>query len=224
MLDRYIAFVVRDGMAIKVRKPKGSMLIEMPVVTDLFAVSFKDHDLYGCTHCGFQSGTQTRSAQGTTIWNCGDCNALNIILFHGLTVSSYGFGLRSQTPLFPVRREHPRKGTPKRGRVDSMPEGGWEWFRPTGVGFSMTPGCFVCGGRLSLHFAINALVSCEEAGKRVTALFHTGAVLDYRPSDPDNVKVMVGACKTHRPNLEALRLSVRGNGIISPQKIEDSRA
>jgi hypothetical protein len=47
-------------------------------------------------------------------------------------------------------------------------------------------------------------VTSKEDGEAVTALFKTGARLDYRDYEPNWIQVKVGSCKEHYPNLERL--------------------
>jgi hypothetical protein len=73
-----------------------------------------------------------------------------------------------------------------------------------GMGKDCTPGCFVCGGQQGLHNNISMFVRSREDGEAVTALFKTGARLDFRDYEPDWIQVKVGACDSHVENLKLL--------------------
>jgi hypothetical protein len=96
------------------------------------------------------------------------------------------------------RKEKEDRGElPKSYRVSARP-----------LGADNTPGCFVCGGENGLHSNISMFVVTKEDGEAVTALFKTGARLDYRDYEPNWIQVKVGSCKEHYPNLELLHSKV----------------
>ncbi len=74
-----------------------------------------------------------------------------------------------------------------------------------------------------MRSSLNVLVQCKAAGDRVVSLFHQGACLDYKPTSPDDVKIHVGACKHHTPNLHALYTLLRVDGIITSEKIRQAK-
>lgn len=77
-----------------------------------------------------------------------------------------------------------------------------------GIGKDYTPGCFVCGGTHQLYHNISMFVRSKEDGEAATALFETGAWLDYRDFEPSWIQVKVGACDAHLANLRQLNADV----------------
>jgi len=194
------------------------------------AVSADELSRWGCPNCGgYRSGSVPIQQGGTALWRCGDCGASCYVLADGVTESSFGGSLDgSYTLVLPLKdggepsrdikgggelfkdvkraklQPHPRRGTSAHGQPDTRPEGDGEFFHSRGLGTDMTPGCFVCGGERSYYSNIAAFVQCKEAGERVVSMFKSGARLDYRDFEPDRVQVKIGACSSHRANLEAL--------------------
>jgi hypothetical protein len=173
---------------------------------------------FGCPYCGYQSGTMPIQSAGWGAWSCGDCDRGCDVYAAGVDLHwiSQGFN-----PVPKLPRRHPRHGTPSHGRADTRPGEG-EYFRPRGIGFDVTPGCFVCGKNRPegyYNHNIAAFVQCKAAGERVVAMFKHGARLDYRENYPDRVQVKVGSCDEHLPNLEML-LKKTQKGSLIPGDLE----
>ncbi|MEX2209807.1 MAG: hypothetical protein WD603_00175 [Patescibacteria group bacterium] len=195
---------------------------------DVIVVSAQELEKWGCPHCGFQSGQSLASTGGGTCWICGECGRFSIVLAEGLTESPIeideGIIKVGGNAHGPTLQEHPRKGIPKHGTPDERPDqDGGEHFRVRGIGRDRTPGCFVCGGEEELYHNIAAFVQCKASGERVVAMFETGVRLDYRDFEPNRVQVKVGACDTHRPNLDRL-YELTGDGVINAERIETARS
>lgn len=182
------------------------------------AVSIDDLQTFGCPYCGYRSGYTPISGYGTAVWVCGECGKTSCVLAKGLEVSRISFG---SPPVYPKLVEHPRKGIPAHGALDTRPEHG-EFFRPREIGSGVTPGCFVCGGPERLYTDMAGFVQCKDAGERVVKLFEHGAWLDYREYEPDRVQVKIGACDTHVPNLKRLYELVR-DAVITPELIKEAQ-
>lgn len=101
---------------------------------------------------------------------------------------------------------------------------GGELFNSRGIGLERTPGCFICGGDTRLYNNIAAFVESKASGKRVVAMFETGAFLDYREHSPNWVQVKIGACKAHVANLERLSdLTRQAHDVITPEMIAEAK-
>ena len=192
---------------------------------ETIAVSVAEHIKFGCPHCGFRSGSSPISGNGTTIWQCGECNHTSCVLADGLETATIGIGSRGKATHYPKVQAHPRRGTPSHGCPDKQPEGGGEFFRSRGIGLDWCS-CFVCGANCDQSRAvpnIAAFVECKEAGERVVAMFARGAHLGYREREPDRVQVKIGACEGHGSNLEKLHeLTKAAGGIITAAHIEEA--
>ncbi|MBI5045126.1 MAG: hypothetical protein HZC02_04315 [Candidatus Levybacteria bacterium] len=194
------------------------MELDVEIVTSErpIAVAAEEAAKFGCPYCGYRSGSSFISGGGTTAWRCGDqnCGRVSALLADGVTVSAIGFG-----DYYPTLVAHPRLGTPSHGSPDERPENGGEFFSSRGIGLDGVP-CFICATIFRdeemhryLH-NIAAFVRTKAAGDRVVAMFKQGAVVDYREYEPDRVQVKIGACDTHKPNLELLDQLVRKNGHV----------
>lgn len=103
-------------------------------------------------------------------------------------------------------------------------------FRPRGMGNNWLD-CFICGhkalydglGEGSCNYDMASFVSSKEDGESIVRLFEaagcTGAMLDYRPSEPTWIQVKVGACFLHWPSLALLGEWCR-DGKIDQGRIE----
>ena len=93
-----------------------------------------------------------------------------------------------------------------------------EWqvgVRP--VGSDQIHRCFVCGGQnegTSQFMSNICLISTPEEAEHVQALL-PGSRIAFYHGDPKVPQVKVGACKKHRPNLDALYLGAHGAGHVS---------
>lgn len=94
--------------------------------------------------------------------------------------------------------------------------GEWEvGVRP--VGTDQIHGCFVCGSQDAgtAPFMSNiCLISTPEEAEHVQALL-PGSRIAFYHGDPKVPQVKVGACKRHRPNLNALYLGAHGAGHVN---------
>jgi hypothetical protein len=179
---------------------------------EIIAVSFYSLNEWGCPYCGFRSCTSSVSYAGSSFLRCGECGKNFVGLADGvIEAKCVGSG--------PKLQPHPRKGIPKHGNQDKRPEGGGEHFFVRGIGSDITPGCFRCGGLNGMYSNIAAFVQCKEAGERVVEMFKTGARLDYRESEPDRVQVKIGACESHKNNLEILSKRCQVDSVIKQEFI-----
>ncbi len=95
-------------------------------------------------------------------------------------------------------------------------------FRSRGIGSDQCPGCFVCGGETGLMDNISAFVASKEEGEQIVAWFGGRARLDFRDYEPNWIQVKVGACATHRGNLEHLQRLVSVHGRIRQRDIQEA--
>ncbi len=181
-------------------------------------VALEELEAFGCSSCGYRSGTMPISCAGAAVWTCGDCGASCLVLAEGLTAVPDAWVNECGLPVQP----HPRRGIPAHGRPDRQPEGGGEFFHPRGLGKDWTPGCFVCGGPRDLYDNVAAFVQCREAGDRVVAMFERGARLDYREHEPDRVQVKVGACAAHAGSLRALMRATAAEQRVTAAMVRDA--
>ena len=80
-------------------------------------------------------------------------------------------------------------------------------WRSRGIGFDVTPGCFVCGATKrnaeANHYLHNiAAILAKSDEKKALACFPQGARMGYYHGDENVPQIKVGACDEH---LDALR-------------------
>lgn len=184
----------------------------------IIAVTDTERNKWGCPYCGYRSGNMSISGNGCGYWRCGECGKSCCLLAEGVTRATI-----STAGVYPELQEHPRKGTPARGRPDTRPEGGGEFFGSRGIGLDVINKCFVCGTGLKDLYSPNiaAFVQHKDAGDRIVAMFGGRARLDYRENYPDRIQLKVGTCKLHKPHLEALDNLV-ADGVLTADKIKEA--
>lgn len=188
------------------------------------AISSNDARDWGCPHCGFDACPTGIAANNQMITACPECHADFMVMGSGETVSRFQVGdgaSRYRPQLVP----HPRAGTAKHGLRDTSPPDGSEFFRSRGIGLEGRLVCFVCGSQHDGYLNnISGFVTSKPGGERVVKLFsaHPGSArLDYRHFEPHYIQVKIGACDTHRSNLEKLH-ELCADGTINQTRIQEA--
>jgi|GEM_PF-5599261 len=190
------------------------MVTEMNII----GIHILDFQKYGCPHCGYRSGSFMVGMDGSTTFECCECEKTSVLLGEGIEISSIGFG---DPPVYPTRKKHPLHGIPAHGNADVKPPKGGEFYDILGtIGEKIECGCYICGQENMLHDCISGFVRTRESGKRVLNLFEVGkAFLDYSPKRPDRTEVKIGACDKHQRNLTELHRLIRQGNTITKEKI-----
>ena len=170
----------------------------------ILAVSKEDFEKWGCPCCGYRSGLTTYTSVKTSSWYCGECNNECCIL-DDVKKSDFFIG-----DMCPSVQKHPRYGTPKRGRIDTRPSDGSEFFEANDI-FTVSDSelmCFACKEKHAQH-VLTGFARCKEAGIRITQLFSSGsALLRCEEKQPDRVEIEIGVCDQHKVKLEKLFQSI----------------
>jgi hypothetical protein len=79
-------------------------------------VSIPDLDAWGCPSCGYSQGVIGQAKEGTVVWICRSCGKpahAVVPMLDQSTIQAFETE-EGMKPFFPKRKEHPRKGMPKK--------------------------------------------------------------------------------------------------------------